>query len=81
MSGTYSVVMGDRGRLVIPIELRERWHLDAGSRVMLIETPEGIVLATREQVKRLVRDQLRGASLVDELVRERRVAAQAEAAE
>lgn len=81
MGGTYSVVMGDRGRLVIPADLRERWHLDAGSRVMLIETPEGIVLATREQVKRLVRDQLRGASLVDELVHERRVAARAEAGE
>jgi AbrB family looped-hinge helix DNA binding protein len=48
MGGTYSIVLGDRGRLVIPVDLRERWHLDAGSRIVLIETPEGIVLTTRD---------------------------------
>jgi bifunctional DNA-binding transcriptional regulator/antitoxin component of YhaV-PrlF toxin-antitoxin module len=67
--------MGDRGRLVVPQELRQRWHLDAGTRVILIETPGGIVLATRDQVKRVLRDQLRGPSLVDELINERRAEA------
>jgi bifunctional DNA-binding transcriptional regulator/antitoxin component of YhaV-PrlF toxin-antitoxin module len=77
MNGTHSVVMGDRGRLVVPQELRQRWHLDAGTSVILVETPSGIVLATRDQVKRVVRDQLRGASLVDELIEERRAEAAA----
>ena len=78
MDGTYSVVMGDRGRLVVPAELRERLRLEPGSALLMVETPEGLVVATREQMKRLVRRQLRGHSLVDELIAERRAAAVAE---
>lgn len=76
MSGTYPVVMGDRGRLVVPAELRERWGLDAGTMLLMLETPDGIVVATRDQVKRLVREQLRGASMVAELLSDRRAAAE-----
>ena len=54
--------MGDRGRLVVPLELRKRWNMHAGSPLLMIDTPDGIVVATRDQVKRLLRDQLRGAS-------------------
>jgi AbrB family looped-hinge helix DNA binding protein len=79
MSGTYSVVMGDRGRLVVPAELRDRWQLHPGARLLLIETADGIVLATREQVKRLVRSQLAGTSLAMELISERRAEAAREA--
>ena len=75
MSGTYNVVMGDRGRLVVPAELRERHGLQSGSPLVMVDTPSGMVVATREQVKRLVREQLRGSSLVDELIAERRAAA------
>jgi len=78
MSGTYPVVMGDRGRLVVPAELRERLHLEPGVPLVLIESPHGLVLATREQVKRLVRESLRGADLVAELLEDRRRAAAAE---
>jgi AbrB family looped-hinge helix DNA binding protein len=72
--------MGDRGRLVVPAELRDRWQLHPGARLLLIETAGGIVLATREQVKRLVRSQLPGSSLAEELVSERRAEAAREAA-
>lgn len=78
MSGTYPVVMGDRGRLVVPAELRERMDLRAGSHLVLLETPHGVVLATREQVKALVRSKLRGPSLVEELLTDRRRLAAAE---
>lgn len=64
--------MGDRGRLVIPAELRQRLNLEAGSPLLLLDTPGGIVLATREQVKKLVRDRLRGQDLVGELLADRR---------
>jgi AbrB family looped-hinge helix DNA binding protein len=80
MGGTYSVVMGDRGRLVVPAELRERWQLHSGARLLLIETADGIVLANREQVKQLVRSQLAGTSLAKELISERRAEAAREAA-
>lgn len=78
MSGTYPVVMGDRGRLVIPAELRERMHLEAGSPLLLLETPKGVILATREQVKTLVRESLQGLDLVQELLDDRRKSAATE---
>ena len=65
-------MMGDRGRLVIPVELRERLQLKPGSPVVLLDTPAGVVLASREQLKQLVRAQLRGVDLVGELLSERR---------
>lgn len=78
MSGTYPVVMGDRGRLVVPAELRERLNLKPGSPLVLLETPQGVVLATREQIKQLVRAGLQGLDLVGELVEDRRRQAAAE---
>ncbi len=70
--------MGDRGRLVVPAELRERLGVRAGSALVLLETPQGVILATREQVKTLVRSKLRGVSLVEELLSERRKLAASE---
>ncbi|SDY32897.1 hypothetical protein SAMN05661080_03101 [Modestobacter sp. DSM 44400] len=78
MSGTYPVVLGDRGRLVIPAELREHMHLVAGAPLALVETPRGFLVMTREELKRLVREDLAGAELVDELLSERRAAAAVE---
>ncbi len=73
MSGTsYPVTMGDRGRLVVPAALRQRLHLEAGTPLVMIETGLGVVLATREQLKSLVRSQLLGLDLVDELLKDRR---------
>lgn len=40
--------------------------------MIMVETPHGIVLSTREQIKQLVRERLRGADLVGELLAERR---------
>lgn len=75
MSGTYRVTVGDRGRLVLPAELRERANLPAGTPLTLLETPEGFVLLTREQLRKRVRENLRGVHLVDDLLSERRAAA------
>ncbi len=78
MSGTYTVNMGDRGRLVIPATLREQAGLVARRPIVLIETPAGIVLLTREQLKALVSADLSGLDLVAELLGERRSDAAAE---
>jgi AbrB family looped-hinge helix DNA binding protein len=72
VSGTYSVVMGDRGRLVVPAELRERLNLAPGTPLVLFETSAGVVLTTREQLKALVRQRLADRDLVGELLAERR---------
>ena len=72
MSGTNRVTMGDRGRLVIPVEVRERVGLTVGTELVLLETPTGLVLLTREQLRDRVRADLAGLDLVGELLAERR---------
>ena len=72
MSGTYNVTMGDRGRLVVPAELRERAGLVEGATLTLVEAPGGLVLLTRQQLRALVRADLAELDLVGELLAERR---------
>lgn len=71
-------MMGERGRLVVPAEIRDRLDLRAGSPLVMVDTPQGIIVSTRDQVKRLVRANLQGLHLVDELLAERREAATVE---
>lgn len=78
MSGTYPVVMGDRGRLVVPSEVRRRSGLEEGTPLVLLETPDGLVLLTRSQLRDRVQRDLAGADLVGDLIAERRRAAAAE---
>lgn len=75
MGGTYRVTMGDRGRLVVPAALRERAGLVEGTSLTMIETPNGLALLTRAQLRDRVRDDLVGLDLVDELLAERRAEA------
>ena len=75
MSTTFHAPLGDRGRLVVPAELRNRQGWRQGDALLFIEAPDGVVLMTREQAKVLVRKQLAGRSLVEELMAERRVVA------
>jgi len=78
MGGTYNLVVGDRGRLVVPVEVRERVGLEPGTPLVLLETPSGLVLLTRQQLRDRVRAELAGLDLVSELLAERRAAASAE---
>jgi len=78
VSGTYQVMVGDRGRIVVPADVRERAGLVEGTPLMLLETPTGLVLLTRDQLRARVRADLEGADLVTELLAERRANAAAE---
>jgi len=78
MSGTYTVVVGDRGRLVVPAEVRERAGLVEGTTLVLLDTPAGLVLLTRAQLRERVRAELAGVDLVAQLLADRRDAAAAE---
>jgi len=76
MSGTYSVEVGDRGRLVVPVELRRSLGWGEGTRLHLLETEAGVVVMTRDQLKAYVRRDLAGLDLVAELLDDRRAAAE-----
>ena len=78
MSGTYTVIVGDRGRLVVPAEVRERAGLVEGTPLILIDAPDGLVLLTREQLRARVRAERAGLDRVSELLADRRAAAAAE---
>ena len=72
------MTVGDRGRIVVPAEVRERQGLVEGTPLILWETPTGLVLLTRRHLRQRVRDDLAGVDLVAELLAERRNAAAAE---
>lgn len=78
MDGTYPMTVGDRGRIVVPAEVRERQGLVEGTPLILLETPTGLVLMTRGQLRQRLRDDLAGGDLVTALLAERRAAAAAE---
>lgn len=78
MSGTHTVVVGDRGRLVVPADVRERVGLAEGTRLVLLETSGGLVLLTREQLRARVRNELEGLDLVSQLLSDRRISAERE---
>jgi bifunctional DNA-binding transcriptional regulator/antitoxin component of YhaV-PrlF toxin-antitoxin module len=72
MSGMYQVRMGDRGRLVVPAELRLSAGFVEGTPLILVETGGGVVIVTREQLKTLVRADLAQKDLVGDLLADRR---------
>ncbi len=63
--------MGERGRIVVPADVRKREGLREGTTLVLLTTPEGMVFMTREQLRTRVADDLAGLDLVGELLAER----------
>ncbi len=76
----YSTTLGDRGRLVLPAQIRKSLDLHAGDRLIIFVDGEGeirIVSARQlaERLRGLFRDIAPGRSLADELIAERRAEA------
>ena len=80
---TYTVALGERGRLVLPAKLRQCLDLQPGDRLIVKLDDEGgfRVVSARALARRLwgiYRDVAPGRSLVDELIAERREEARRE---
>lgn len=60
---------------MVPAEVRERARLVEGTALVMLDTPDGIVLLTRDQLRARVRADLAGVDLVSDLLAERRAAA------
>ncbi len=78
MGDTYTVVVGEKGRVVVPADVRQRMGLAPGSRLVLVDSPQGLVLLTQAQLRDRVRAGLHGRELVGGLLDDRRQAARAE---
>ena len=72
--------MGDRGRLVIPADVRAAARLEAGTPLILVESTSGLLLLTRAQARAMIKAQLSGTDLVAQLIAERRAEAAADSA-
>jgi len=75
--------MGDRGRLVLPAEVREQLNINEGDRLTLRVDPDGTIrLQTGAAFARSLRGMFKhlapGRSLADELIAERRLEAKQE---
>lgn len=80
---TYTMALGERGRLVLPARLRQRLDLQPGDRLIVrVDAKGGFrVVSARElahQLRGLYRGLAPGRSLVDELIAERREEARQE---
>lgn len=81
MMGTHAVTMGDRGRLVVPSDVRQRAGFEPGDVLVLIESPNGVTLISRDRLRDLIQQDASDHDLVGELLAERRAAAALEDAE
>jgi AbrB family looped-hinge helix DNA binding protein len=78
MSGT-TVRVGPKGRIVIPIELRERYGIEEGDELRVIPERGGLRLVDGRTLVEELRGSLAGGrSLSEELIEERRAEAASE---
>lgn len=75
---THALTLGDRGRFVIPIEVRERHGWAPGESLMAVDTDEGLLLMSVSEGLAWLRGRLGGRDLVQELLDERRAEVKAE---
>ena len=73
--------VGERGRVVLPADLRKRRDWSEGTVLIAVETDRGVLLTRRDELESLVRGQLVGTDIVSDLMEERRRAAVREDAE
>lgn len=65
------VKVGDKGRVVVPADVRDARGWTKGTTLIGIDTSRGLLLMSREEARRLVREQLSDRDLVQELIDER----------
>jgi AbrB family looped-hinge helix DNA binding protein len=80
MSGTLSVTVGPKGRVVIPADIRHELGIAEGSELVALIDGGAVVLLPRPEVKRRLRGMFAGVatSLSAELLADRRMEAAGE---
>jgi AbrB family looped-hinge helix DNA binding protein len=80
MSDTDAVVVGPKGRVVIPAPIRRQLGIQEGSQLMALVDDGGVLLIPRSEVKRRLRGMFLdvNSSLAEELIADRQREAQRE---
>jgi AbrB family looped-hinge helix DNA binding protein len=73
MSDTNSVIVGPKGRVVIPAPVRHQLGITEGSELVALVDDGGVLLLPQSEVKRRLRGMFAGVmtSMADELVADR----------
>ena len=69
---SHSVALGDRGRFVIPSEVRERHGWNTGESLIAVDTDAGLIVMSTDEALTWLRSRLEGRDLVAELLADRR---------
>jgi AbrB family looped-hinge helix DNA binding protein len=72
MSDTYVLNQGERGRVVIPAEIRARHNWKQGTELIALETAHGVQLLPRDALLDGLQGSMSGLGTVDEFLAERR---------
>jgi bifunctional DNA-binding transcriptional regulator/antitoxin component of YhaV-PrlF toxin-antitoxin module len=67
----HPLALGDRGRLVIPIDVRERHGWETGTPLVSIDTEAGLLVMSAKEGLAWLRSRIQGRDLVAELLAER----------
>jgi len=67
----HPLALGDRGRVVIPLEVRTRHGWEQGTDLLAVDTDAGVLLLSADQGLAWLRSRLEGRDLVAELLAER----------
>ena len=78
MSDTYVLNLGERGRVVIPAEIRARHNWTHGTELIALETEHGVQLLPRDALLDGLQGSMAGLGTVDEFLAERRREARSE---
>jgi len=73
-SGTHFFTIGDRGRVVLPIELRQSRNWSDGTVLFALGEENGVRILTRDELHDELAEAMKGSSLADELIAERHAA-------
>ena len=69
---THPITIGDRGRFVVPAEVRERHGWEPGTALVARDTDSGLLVMSADEGLRWLRARLEGRDLVAELLEDRR---------
>ncbi len=72
MSDTHVLYLGERGRVVIPAEIRARHNWIQGTELIALETEHGVQLLPRDALLDGLQGSMAGLGTVDEFLAERR---------
>jgi len=67
----HPISLGDRGRLVIPIDVRERHGWETGTPLVSIDTDAGLLVMSAKEGLAWLRSRIQWRDLVAELLAER----------